>query len=182
MPLRLRPFQIDDETAALRAQELLKADDFQFLLGRGGGDWAGYLTMLRRNRQGLDLDENRVRAALLAAEVDGVIVGRASIRFELNDWLAERGGHIGYCVLPEFRARGYATDILRQALDVARYEGVERVLVICDDDNVASAATIERCGGVLERVVEASDADTAFRRYWIGRSAPDRRATGRLCR
>ncbi len=168
MPLRLRPFQSDDETAALRAHALLKLDDFRFLLGwSDGDDWTEYLTMLSRNRQGLDLGENRVRAVLLAAQVDGVLVGRASIRFELNEWLALRGGHIGYCALPEFRHRGYATEILRQALAVARSEGVERVLVVCDDDNVASAATIERCGGVLERVVEASDVDAAFRRYWI---------------
>ena len=39
---------------------------------------------------------------------------------------------------------------------IARSYGVERVLVTCDDDNAASAAMIERCGGVLESIVEVA--------------------------
>lgn len=36
----------------------------------------------------------------------------------------------------------------------------------CDDDNVASARTIERCGGVLQDVVPVEDG-TRKRRYWV---------------
>lgn len=60
----------------------------------------------------------------------------------------------------------YATEILRQSLIVARAVGIDRVLVTCDEGNVASARTIERCGGVLESVV-AIDGGPAKRRYWI---------------
>ena len=46
--------------------------------------------------------------------------------------------------------------------------GAERALVTCDDHNAASAATIERCGGVLEDVVPGPEGDTApKRRYWL---------------
>ena len=72
---------------------------------------------------------------------------------------AHEGGHIGYAVRPAHRRRGYATEILRQSLIVARAVGVDGVLVTCDDDNVGSAAVIERCGGVLE-----SDRDRRGRR------------------
>jgi predicted acetyltransferase len=121
---------------------------------------------MERHRQGIDLPENRVRGAFLAADVDGQLVGRASIRFELNDFLAARGGHIGYGVLPEFRQRGYATAILRESIVIARNEGVGAVLVTCDDSNVASVKVIERCGGVLEGIVFGDDG-VGFRRYWI---------------
>ncbi len=105
----------------------------------------------------------------LVAEVDGEIVGRTSIRHELNAYLAFHGGHIGYGVRPAFRRRGHATEILRQSLVIARSYGVDRALVTCDDDNIGSAAVIEACGGVLERVVPAVESDdgVAFRRYWI---------------
>ena len=61
---------------------------------------------------------------------------------------------------------GYATEILRQSLIVARAVGIDRVLVTCDEGSVASARTIERCGGVLESVV-ATAGGPAKRHYWI---------------
>jgi predicted acetyltransferase len=121
---------------------------------------------MERHRRGIDLPVNRVRAAFLAADVDGQLVGCASIRFELNELLAARGGHIGYAVIPAFRRRGYATAILNESVKIARSEGVDAVLVACDEDNVGSASVIERCGGVLESIAFAEDG-TAFRRYWI---------------
>ena len=100
------------------------------------------------------------------AVVDELIVGRVSVRFALNEFLSVFGGHIGYAVLPEHRRRGLATEILSQALVIARSEGVDRVLVTCDEDNVGSARTIERNGGVLEnRMIDPEGSVT--RRYWI---------------
>jgi predicted acetyltransferase len=65
---------------------------------------------------------DRVPATFLVADVDGAIVGRVSIRHELNDHLTHFGGHIGYGVRPAHRRRGYATEILRQSLVIARAE------------------------------------------------------------
>lgn len=169
--LRLRPLRPDDEAEAVRAHEELAPDGFGFLVGwqpgQPGRPWADLLEQYAAERRGTDLPEGRVPAAFLLAEVDGVVVGRSSIRFELDEWLAAYGGHVGYGVRPAHRRRGLATEILRQSLVVARAEGVDRVLVTCDDDNVASAATIERCGGVLEDVREEPGSSVAKRRYWI---------------
>jgi predicted acetyltransferase len=90
----------------------------------------------------------------------------ASVRFMLNAFLAERGGHIGYSVLPQHRRRGYGTEILRQSLIVARAAGVGRVLVTCDQDNAGSWAVIESCGGVLDSVVTLEGKPPALR-FWI---------------
>jgi predicted acetyltransferase len=107
-----------------------------------------------------------VPATFLVADVEGALVGRVSIRHELNDYLARVGGHIGYGVRPRHRRRGFATEILRQALVVARAEGVEPVLVTCDEDNLASATVIERVGGSLEGVSPGPNG-VPMRRYWI---------------
>jgi predicted acetyltransferase len=111
--------------------------------------------------------EGLVHSDFLLAVVEGAIVGRVSVRFTLNEHLARAGGHIGYGVRPRFRRHGYATEILRQAIGRARSAGVGRLLVVCDDDNIGSAAVIERAGGLLESVITPDDGKPPFRRYWI---------------
>ena len=77
-------------------------------------------------------------------------VGRIAIFHELNEALRVEGGHIGYDTVPSFRGRGVATEMLRQALPVARGLGLTSVLLTCDDTNAASIRVIERNGGVLQ--------------------------------
>jgi predicted acetyltransferase len=146
----------------------MQADRFDFALEgyRPDIDFGGYVGRLGAVARGADLAPDRVPATFLVAEVDGSIVGRASIRHELNDWLRREGGHIGYGVLPQYRRRGYATEILRQSLVVARSLGVDPALLVCDDDNAGSASVIESQGGVLEWQGPAGDG-RVIRRYWI---------------
>ncbi len=77
-------------------------------------------------------------------------------------------GHIGYAVLPEFRNRSYATQILRASVRFAHDElGLDRVLVTCDDDNAASIRVIEKNGGVFADTYQDATLSRPKRRYWI---------------
>jgi predicted acetyltransferase len=157
-----------DELEARQAHVELLADDFQFLLDeRDGEPWRRYVERLHQLSRGINVPEGRVAATFLVAAAEGRIVGRVSIRHELNEFLATIGGHIGYCVRPAYRRRGYATQLLRQGLVVARAAGVERVLVTCDVDNVGSARTIVACGGAFQDVVAMTDGSADKSRYWI---------------
>jgi predicted acetyltransferase len=169
MTLRLRPYNASDEAAAIAIHDSMISDSFPFLLGwEAPMSWSTFLRSNQEQRQGLNPSTYRVRGVQLGAFVDGALVGRASLRFELNEFFAERGGHVGYGVAPAQRRKGYATEILHQALVVLRAEGVERVLVTCSSDNVASARTIEKNGGVYESTIPPIPGDAIETlRYWI---------------
>ncbi|MGB9280979.1 MAG: GNAT family N-acetyltransferase [Pseudonocardiaceae bacterium] len=137
--IRLRPLQTDDEQAVRAAHLQMSREDFQFALGLTPDTaWSSYLHRMAREQVGVSLPPDRVPATFLLAEVAGEIVGRVSVRHRLDDWLLAHGGHIGYGVLPPFRRRGFATEILRQGLIIARAFGVGRVLVVYDNDNAGS--------------------------------------------
>ncbi len=166
--LRLRPLRPDDEAAFRAGHAAMTADGFTFGLGLGPGmPWSAYLKALAAHQAGVGLPAGYVPATFLVADVAGEIVGRSSIRHRLTDYLEREGGHIGYGVLPGHRRRGYATEILRQSLVIARAIGIDRVLVTCDDSNIGSRAVIEACGGRLDSVVESADGPFRVRRYWI---------------
>lgn len=167
MNLVVRRLALADETDTKAAVAEFEAEGGHWSYRyRPDLDWPAYVALVHGWEHGHDLPQGFVANADLVADVDGVVVGRSSLRFELNEFLRTLGGHIGYAVRPQFRGRGYATEILRQSVDLLRARGISPVLVTCDDDNLASARVIESNGGVLESVVPGV-ADMPKRRYWI---------------
>ena len=77
------------------------------------------------------------------------LIGLLNIRYDLPKNLLEKYGHIGYGVRPSERRKGYATAMLRCALSICKEKGLKQVILGCYKDNFASAATIQRSGGVL---------------------------------
>ena len=99
-------------------------------------------------------------------------VGAVNIRHYLNDYLMRCGGHIGDGIRPSMRGKGLGAKMLALALDECRKMGLERVLMVCDVENHASARTIQKNGGILEnRTVEKG---CEIERYWIDLTSSDR--------
>lgn len=94
-----------------------------------------------------------------------VFVGAVNIRHYLNEGLLATGGHIGDGIRPSERGKGYATAMIALALEECKKLGIDRVLMCCDKNNIASAKSIIRNGGVLENEVEEDGGLT--QRYWI---------------
>lgn len=96
-----------------------------------------------------------------------IFVGAVNIRHRLNDGLLKGGGHIGDGIRPSERGKGFGTAMIALALEECDKLGIKDVLMCCDEDNTASAGTIEKNGGVLENKI--TDDGTVVRRYWIKR-------------
>lgn len=111
--------------------------------------------------------EGLVPKTQLWGVVGEAFVGRIAIHHALNDALRQSGGHIGYDTVPAFRGQGVATEMLRQALPVARGLGLEAVLLTCDDTNAGSIRVIERNGGTLHETRALDPGRPAKRYYWI---------------
>lgn len=93
------------------------------------------------------------------------IVGAVNIRHYLNDALRRNGGHIGDGVRPSERRKGIATKMIALALNECRKLGIEKVLMVCDKDNIGSAKSIQNNGGVLENEIVVDG--VTEQRYWI---------------
>ena len=121
-----------------------------------------------RNRD--TCEEGRVPATLFLSirREDEKIIGMVQVRHELNDYLLKFGGHIGDCVRPSEQGNGYATEQIGLALNFCKNNNINRVLITCKQDNVASARTIIKNGGVLENEIpNPHEDDVMMQRYWI---------------
>ncbi|HUC04871.1 MAG TPA: GNAT family N-acetyltransferase [Acidimicrobiales bacterium] len=139
---------------------LLPTDDVA--TSQGFAAWIGRLA--EQADPGAPRPPGRVRCTPRWVVEEGRVLGGIALRHELTE-VDEDRGHIGYGVRPSARRRGVATWALTAMLGEARTLGLGRVLLVCAEDNVASARTIERCGGVLGDIRRTGAGPV--RRYWI---------------
>ncbi|MGZ3688758.1 MAG: GNAT family N-acetyltransferase, partial [Bdellovibrionota bacterium] len=111
-------------------------------------DFGAYVeTLLRRE---FEVPPNFVCDSVYWALQGGEIVGRISLRHELNEFLRKIGGHIGYIVRPSARGKGVATEMLRQVLLTERARSIGKLLLTVNEGNEASERSILKNGGTLD--------------------------------
>jgi predicted acetyltransferase len=99
---------------------------------------------------------------------NGTFIGRAGVRYALNELLLAWGGHVGYEIRPSFRRRGFGHRACTLAIAHARAHGIGRLLITCASDNIGSARIIEAHDGVLENIApHPLRPEIMVRRYWI---------------
>ena len=94
-----------------------------------------------------------VTDTFFAVDEAGMIVGIIDLRHTLNDFLKDFGNS-GYSVRPSERRKGYATEMLRQVLQVAKQAGLQEVHLSVERNNEPSVKTIIKNGGTYERSFE----------------------------
>ncbi len=168
--LVLRELNVNDEVAFLAGLEDWKDDDLDWytFAWTPGMPHSQHLQILKDQKDKTKIPAHRVPGTMLYGFMDGEIVGRFNIRHELNPHLLERGGHVGYAVGPRHRKKGFAKEMFRQGLEYCSHQlGLEKILITCADDNIASWKIIEQFGGLLENKIHDKEDNKLIRRYWL---------------
>lgn len=94
---------------------------------------------MQNRHAGTVLPEGFVREGFYLCCEAGKLAGVYSFKFERTEFLLNCGGRVGY-----------AAEILRQGLILAKGAGFDRFLAVCDKDNLASEKVILKNGGIRE--------------------------------
>ncbi len=115
-----------------------------------------------------NIPEGRVPATqFMYVNEDGKVVGMLQIRHYFNEELKKYGGHVGYCILPSERRKGYAKAMLKAALPECRKIGLDRIMISCYPENEGSRKTILANGGIYDSTVYWEEREVYLERYWI---------------
>lgn len=170
-------FYLEEPSLERKEEAIAFAKEFETYNSETAGDsgldtaykdyeaWLTYLKSLQK-KETCPTDRCMGLEWFLIRENDNKIVGAVNLRWGLNDWMMQYGGHIGYEVRPTERNKGYNKINLYLCLLKAQELGLEEVLLTADDNNPGSIKTIESFGGILENKISKDDG-TMMGRYWI---------------
>lgn len=99
----------------------------------------------------------------LAFDDNDNLIGLLSVRYNLPKEKVMEFGHIGYGVRPSQRRKGYATQMLKYALEECKKYGLNKVIVGCYKENKGSAKTIIKNNGKL---IKEKDIVLDINDYW----------------
>ena len=112
-------------------------------------NYDGWLEKLEEDYKRIPNEEKvPARTYFLVRESDNEIVGMINIRLALNERLKKYGGHIGYCIRPTERGKGYNKINLYLGLKICKEHGIKEVFMDADKENPASWKTMESLGGI----------------------------------
>ena len=158
----------DHEDAAMGFKREFMENGERWIHGSGSlaehDDYVEWLEKVTNDR--FTAREGRVLSSTYFCFADDILAGTIQIRHTLNDELSHSGGHIGYGVRPSCRRKGYGAKMLGLALAQCPVLGIGRALVTCNKDNIGSAKTILKNGGILENEITEPNGNIV-QRYWI---------------
>lgn len=108
------------------------------MIAAAENDFADYFTMVENNRLGINLAPGRVTSTVFWLVDGDKYIGTFDLRHELTSAMEQVGGHIAYQIRPSEQHKKYVTAGLKLCLQKAREIGLEKVLLTCKENNVAS--------------------------------------------
>ncbi|WP_241558897.1 GNAT family N-acetyltransferase [Oceanobacillus halophilus] len=142
-------------------------DMIPWVIEKDPTDFEKMLQFLDDNEKGLNQPEGWVPdSTRWLVNEEKRILGVVNIRHDLTEFLLNGGGHIGYGIRPSERKKGYATKLLKLSLELTKDLGIDRVLVVCDKDNIGSMKVIVKNGGIEDKDFIEENGNIV-KRYWM---------------
>ena len=140
---------IDSYRIAIEEHRRNKVIDFAYPKVRTKRQITAFFKKLDRFSRGTDIPGGYVPTTSFWL-VDGYnYLGSGDIRHYLTDNLRKLGGNIGYSIRPAAWRCGLGTIQLSMLLNEAKKLRIQKPIVTCFNENIASAKIIEKNGGVL---------------------------------
>lgn len=175
MKFYLRETVLDDKKEILEMVEEIENDTIEEKFeglsnfeGLSANNYEDFIEQLQKNKNNKIYNPNLVnQTTYLLVDENNHIYGGTNIRHELNNNLLRCGGNIGYLIRPIERGKKYGNLILNLGLEECRKNGLDKVLVCCREENIASKKVIEKNGGIYENSLQNKENNKIYRRYWI---------------
>ena len=127
-----------------------------------------FLTKLEENKYIEDINPNYAnQTTFILTDENNHVYGAGNLRHSLKGNLINIGGHIGYAMRPSERGKGYGKKQLLLFLQKAKEMGIDKALLTCRENNMASARVIEKCCGEKDYSVPSMYEGIMESRYWI---------------
>lgn len=98
---------------------------------------------------------------------DNQYIGTVDIRHRLNWHLEKWGGHVHFNIRPSMRGMGFGTKILKKAMPIINYIGIDKALITLHPADKAALKIVENCDAEFEDETSATDKFPAMKRYWL---------------
>ena len=164
MTVRLVQAGLRYKPEVLEMLSQIPKEDSAFLRGYGRISKVtivGFLQRLYNSALGLYLEEGMVPTTTYWVYDGTKLIGIGRLRHKLNEALEKKGGNCGYYVRPEYRGKGYASEILEALKEEAKRRGMKKILLTAKYDNFASIEVIMKNGGVED------EPNGDILRFWI---------------
>lgn len=95
------------------------------------------------------------------------IIGSFNIRPIMNKKVEKYSGNIGYLINPNYRNRGFGTELLNLCIEECKRFNLNDVIVTCKESNIGSKKVIENNNGNFIEKVYSEDKKSFILRYKI---------------
>ena len=116
-------------------------------------DFEEFVTDLTNSSKGINLQDGWAPCSCYwLVDDSGEVIGVIRIRHRVDSDFLQMIGHIGYEIKSSRRKEGYGRKLLELGLTEARKMGLEKVLITCDEDNIASLRIIQKFNGKYKKL------------------------------